>query len=142
MILQVRKTQFLSNLKDFEEKYGTKEWLEKNIQLFDNHIIGEEMIDDILKTYFADYKGIVSILKGPGGWIVSEYIIKYAVVINQTIIPCNTIEAAKEMYQKLAIRQLISRQVYKTYPKDKIDYSVLQNMIRTENINLQLIGEI
>ncbi len=141
MILKIHKQHIIASLKDFELAFDARVWLDTNIDLYGHRQSVKEMINEILVDFFADYKGTVSIIIAGDSWIITEYNINFVVIYNKLIIPCNTKQAAEKKFTELAHKALKSNPVYQMYPQDKIDYTVLQNMVTSQNINLQIIGQ-
>ncbi len=141
MILKISKQHQIASLQDFDIVFNARSWLDTNINLYEDHTSANEMLNEILIDYFADYKGTVSIIVAGNSWIITEYIISFVVIYNKLIIPCNTKLAAEKKFTELAHKALKSNHVYQMYPQDKIDYTVLKNMVISQNINLQIIGQ-
>ena len=141
MILKVAKQHIITSLKDFDIAFNARPWLDANINLYEDHTDITAMISEILIDYFSDYKGTVSIIIAGDSWIITEYMINFVVIYNKLIIPCNSKEQAERKFSELARKALKSNPVYQMYPQDKIDYSVLQNMVTSQSINLQIIGQ-
>ncbi len=141
MILNIHKQYIIRSLEDLDRAFtNAKQWLDANIHLYEHLTIADDLINEVLRDFFTEYKGTTSIIKtGNSIWIVTEYIIKFVVVNNKQIIPCNTKQSAEDMFAKLARIALKSNPVYQMYPQDRIDFSVLQNMVTSQNINLKLI---
>ncbi len=141
MILKISKQHIITKLSDFEYAFNAKPWLDEHFHLYENSTDIKTLINEILVDYFADYKGTVSIIIAGEVWIITEYNITFVVIFNKLIIPCNTKQAAEKKFAELAIKALKSNPVYQMYPQDRIDFSVLQNMVTSQNINLQIIGQ-
>ena len=141
MILKISKQHIITKLSDFEHAFNARPWLDNHFHLYENSPDIKTLINEILVDYFADYKGTVSIIIAGDSWIITEYMINFVVIYNKLIIPCNSKEQAERKFSELARKALKSNPVYQMYPQDKIDYSVLQNMVTSQSINLQIIGQ-
>lgn len=143
MILNKTEVSTITSLKDLEENFNGKAWLDKNAHHYDEIQDEPLLISTILTAFFTDYKGAVSVFEiRTGIWMVHEFSIPLAVVANHTIIPCNSIEAAENTFMGLAHKWLKKFRGYREYPKKKMSYPVLKTMVETYDVKLSIVGRV
>ena len=140
MILKTKRSVQINSLNDLELHFNARVWLEENIEMYEAHNEVEGLMNELLTSFFSQYRGNVSVMQvNPSEWIITEIVIPNAVIFKNTIIPCNTLDKAKDIFCTIAHRRLAGYDSYKRYPKDKIDYSVLESMINSTDIPLQIV---
>lgn len=143
MRLKVVKSTILNSLQDLEDKFSAKSWLDKNIHRYEDSKDEQTLITDVFADFFTDYKGTVSIVSTnkKNQWLVMEHEIPFAVVLNATIIPCNTIQAAEEIYTEMAHKRLKRFRNYREYDKTQMDFTVLKSMVEKYDIKIRIVGD-
>lgn len=142
MILSVdlKNSHTVNSFEEFIELYNAREWLNRNIHLYDELMSDTNGISSIIRDFFEESRLVSHILFVNGKWIITVFKIDFAVVTGNKVIPANTFDKAKELFCDMAKKKLGDKSIYKQYPKGKTDYSVLKKMVEQEGINLNLIG--
>jgi hypothetical protein len=140
MILKSNSLHAISSIKEFSEAFDCKQWIEDNIHLYEDSDDPYDLLKNLVVNYIKEDRRTFNILFSPDGKIIVEEIkLSYVVVGARNFVLCNSLDEAKEIYIQLAISRLKGLTIYKNYPPNKINYDVLQNMIKKEEIELRII---
>lgn len=141
MLLKVNKEKsaLLTDIEDFIVGYRAKQWVKDHIHLYDEYNSDDDgLFKEIIKDFFEAQPEHYSLLSTPKGIYVTCYDIRFGIIKGNSILIFRDYEETVNNFCHLANELLKDNYSYKNY-KGKIDFSVLDHMIKQYKIDLKII---
>ncbi len=141
MLLKVNKEKsaLLSDIEDFIVGYQAKQWVKDHIHLYEEFGPDDDgLFREVIKDFFNEQKEHYSLLITEKGIFVTCYEIRFGIVTDNSIQIFQTYEDTVNTFCHIAKDLLKNNFSYKNY-KGKIDFSVLEHMVKQYNIDLKII---